>query len=316
MNPSKLIRLLRPYAKAVAPAALAVLAVLARWLVTGDWDAHQWDIALTGLLAATVSYFVPNAKIDELLVHPSARALDWLGQRPIPDHAPVLPDEDEGTLTANLEDTNALAENEGVLKPAPPDTTHPTEAALTTSRATAAGRAVMRAARAVSHTQHYVNVASQHGCRKGLAVVIITCARLRGVPISLGFALIHHESGFRKVFGHDPTIFVGAGLVTRAKFLAYRAKRIASGNRLMQGVGEGQLTWWATQDAADRRGGCWRAKANVDTSFITLGANIHRYGYALGVERYNGYGAAAVSYSRAVRAEAAWWHHELTKGLP
>jgi hypothetical protein len=316
MTLKRLIAAVRPYAKAVTPAALAVAVVVVRWAITGGWDAHQWDIAITGLAAATITYFVPNANLAALGIHPAAIAADWLGQRPVPDVAPILPDENEDTLHARLEQSaSTIGEQE--IRPLEPGQAEPPErtgpVAMTRSRVD--GLAVAASHAAVSHTRHYETVAGQHGCRKGLAVVIIECARRRGVAISLGFALINHESGFRKIFGHDPTIYVGAGLVTRVKYLAYRARRIASGNRLMQGVAEPQLTWWATQDAADARGGCWKAEAAIDTAFITLAANIHAHGYVVGIERYNGSGPAAVAYSHAVRAQAAWWHHELTEGL-
>ena len=50
--------------------------------------------------------------------------------------------------------------------------------------------------------------------------------------------MLQKESGGgSNVFGHDPTIFVGAGTVTRAKYLEYKRQRVASGNTLMQGVG-------------------------------------------------------------------------------
>lgn len=160
-------------------------------------------------------------------------------------------------------------------------------------------------------TRHYVEVAERHGCRPGLGRLIVRHARKFGVPISLGFALIDHESDFRKVFGHDPTIFSGAGEVTKPKYLDYRAQRRASGNRKMQGVGEGQLTWWETQDRADQHGGCWTADANVKVALMTLGALIKQFGYAKGIERYNGSGPAAVRYSREVRAEARVWHNRL-----
>jgi hypothetical protein len=160
-------------------------------------------------------------------------------------------------------------------------------------------------------TRHYVEVAERFGCRPGLGRLIVHHARKFGVPISLAFALIDHESDFRKVFGHDPTIFSGAGEVTKAKYLDYRAQRRASGNRKMQGVGEGQLTWWETQDRADRHGGCWTADANVKVALMTLAANIKRHGYPVGVARYNGSGADADRYSREVRAEARVWHDRL-----
>lgn len=160
--------------------------------------------------------------------------------------------------------------------------------------------------------ERYAKAMTHHGCRIGLGRIIVKWARVYGVPISLAFALFRHESGFRKVFGHDPTIFVGAGPVTRAKYLLYRKARRASGNTKMQGVGEGQLTWWATQDRADEMGGAWTAEANVRVALMTLGALIHQLGVAKGVERYNGSGPQAVAYSRAVRAEADLVHSWLS----
>jgi hypothetical protein len=159
---------------------------------------------------------------------------------------------------------------------------------------------------------HYVAVAARHGCRKGLARIIIKWARHYHVSISLAFALFEHESGFRKVFGHDPTIYAGAGLVTKLKFLAYRLARRRSGNRLMQGAGEGQLTWWQTQDLADTLGGTWTANANVRVSLGTLSARIRENGYVVGIERYNGSGPAAAAYSHTVRANADRWHNLLS----
>ncbi len=161
--------------------------------------------------------------------------------------------------------------------------------------------------------KRFIEIAGEHGCRPGLAEVIIVEARRRGIPVSLGFALIEHESGFRKVFGHDPTIFAGAGEVTRRKYEQYRTQRRKSGNRLMQGVGEAQLTWWETQDLADKLGGCWKAQPNVTVGFLTLAARIHEHGYVRGVARYNGSGPAAWRYSRRVRASAARWHRLLTE---
>ena len=140
-------------------------------------------------------------------------------------------------------------------------------------------------------------------------LIIIDEAQRAGIPISLGYALIETESGFRNVFGHDPTIFVGAGEVTKDKYLAYKRQR---GTRHMQGVGPAQLTWWATQDAADRLGGCWRPKYNIRVAFKTLADNIHTYGKVVGIERYNGTGPAAVRYSQIVRGRADKWHRILS----
>lgn len=159
--------------------------------------------------------------------------------------------------------------------------------------------------------KRYVKVARRRGCRPGLARLIIKWARFYGVPLSLAFAVFEHESAFRKVFGHDPTIFVGAGFVTRALSKAYLRARRASGNRLMQGVGEGQLTWWETQDLAEKLGGLHTANGNVRVAIMTLAARIHEYGEAEGVARYNGTGPAAATYSREVRAGGHEWHAAL-----
>lgn len=139
--------------------------------------------------------------------------------------------------------------------------------------------------------------------------IIEACIR-HSLPRSLGFALIQHESGFRNIFGHDPTRSVPARLmgraVTKARYLAYRVKRkLGLG---MQGVGPGQLTWWQTQDYADSKGGCWRFEVNVDVAIETLAARIREFGYVKGIERYNGSGAAAVLYSKVVRGINDQWH--------
>ena len=83
-------------------------------------------------------------------------------------------------------------------------------------------------------------------------------AQRAGLPLKLACAMLEKESaGGHNVFGHDPhTIFAGAGEVTEAKYREYKRKRVASGNKLMQGVGPCQLTWWSLQDAADAAGGC------------------------------------------------------------
>lgn len=152
----------------------------------------------------------------------------------------------------------------------------------------------------------------KHGARYSLRIILE--ARAAGIPISLGFALVEHESGFRNVFGHDPTIFVGGRdaktgriykTVTRGSYLEYKRQR---GTVHMQGVGPCQLTWWETQDAADKIGGCWRPGCNIRVAFRALAALISEHGYGLGIERYNGVGDAAVLYSKVVQKGADRWH--------
>ncbi|MGH2762587.1 MAG: peptidoglycan-binding protein, partial [Thermoleophilaceae bacterium] len=141
-------------------------------------------------------------------------------------------------------------------------------------------------------------------------------ARRAGLRVPLACALLEKESGGgRNVFGHDPTIFVGAGDVTRAKYAEYKRQRVASGNRKMQGVGPCQLTWWEFQDAADREGGCWRPEINMRVGFRHLVALIKQHGEADGARRYNGSGPAAEAYSRDLLAKARVWESRLS-GVP
>ena len=141
---------------------------------------------------------------------------------------------------------------------------------------------------------------------------VVEEARRAGLRLALACALLEKESGGgRNVFGHDPTIFVGAGEVTRAKYREYKKRRVASGNRQMQGVGPCQLTWWEFQDTADREGGCWRPEVNMRVGFRHLVALINQHGEADGARRYNGSGDAAEAYSRDLLAKAKIWDAKL-----
>ena len=153
-------------------------------------------------------------------------------------------------------------------------------------------------------------VANQYGANYALRIVL-ECRRAE-LPVSLGFALIEQESNFTNVFGHDPTIMAGAGPVTQTKYTLYKTRRQAGGNRMMQGVGPGQLTWWETQDLADQFGGCWRPECNIRVAVQTLAARIHDFGYVKGIARYNGSGPAAEAYSLSVRGRAQKWHARLS----
>jgi hypothetical protein len=141
-------------------------------------------------------------------------------------------------------------------------------------------------------------------------LAIIEEARRAGLPISLGFALIEQESGFRNVFGHDPTIFAGAGNVTKTKYLAYKRAR---GHTRMQGVGPAQLTWWEYQDSADRLGGCWVARNNIRVGFELLAALVDRHGEREGLAIYNG-GSRNPNhrYAQQVLDRRRKWHNLLT----
>jgi hypothetical protein len=51
---------LQPFLKAIAPAALTVVAVIVDWISQGKFDKQTAAIAITGLVSAIVTYFVPN----------------------------------------------------------------------------------------------------------------------------------------------------------------------------------------------------------------------------------------------------------------
>lgn len=138
---------------------------------------------------------------------------------------------------------------------------------------------------------------------------IIQQARKSGIPISLGFALIEQESEFKNVFGHDPTIYQGAGKVTKKKYLDYKTKR---GHTHMQGVGPAQLTWWEYQDEADKRGGAWVPKHNISFAFDHLASLIKSKGMREGIAAYNGSGPMAEKYADSVLAKQKKWHNILS----
>lgn len=130
-------------------------------------------------------------------------------------------------------------------------------------------------------------------------------AHAAGLDLSVGCAMLDQETGGgHNVFGHDPTICVGWGTVTRAKYAYYKLRR---GHTRMQGVGPTQLTWWSKQDRADSMGGCWQPRFNIRVGFQDLAASIRRYGLHAGVAAYNGSGPAAQRYADSVLHRAAYW---------
>ena len=135
---------------------------------------------------------------------------------------------------------------------------------------------------------------------------IIFEARRAGIKPSLGFALVEQESNFSNVFGHDPTIFIGAGQVTKEKYLRYKQAR---GHTRMQGVGPVQLTWWEFQDRADRLGGCWKPQHNIRVGFSLLADLVKVHGERKGLAIYNG-GSVRPNfvYADQVLARRKKWH--------
>ncbi len=156
----------------------------------------------------------------------------------------------------------------------------------------------------------YAKVAERFGIKNPRTT--LQEAKAAGIGPALALAMVEQESGNgSNVFGHDPTIFIGAGTVTERNYKQYRAARRASGNRLMQGVGPMQLTWWELQDAADREGGAWIPRYNLRVGFRRLAALRKANGKRLGIQRYNGSGPAAVRYMLSVLGKQAKWRLRL-----
>lgn len=153
----------------------------------------------------------------------------------------------------------------------------------------------------------YAAIAKRYGMHNAYATA--REARACNIGPALAYALVEQETGNgANIFGHDPTIYVGAGLVTKTKYLAYKRER---GTTRMQGVGPLQLTWWSTQDAADRLGGCWIPRCNLRVGFSTLESNIKRLGVRDGIKAYNGSGSAADRYASSVLLRRAKWQKRL-----
>jgi hypothetical protein len=146
-----------------------------------------------------------------------------------------------------------------------------------------------------------------HGA--AFALTIIREARRAGIPVSLAFALVEQESAFKNVFGHDPTIFVGAGTVTKAKVESYLKQR---GHTRMQGVGTTQLTWWEFQDEAQKLGGLWKPEIQMRVAFAHLARQMKDFGRRDGIRRYNGSGPAAEAYATSVLKRMDKWHDILS----
>jgi hypothetical protein len=148
-----------------------------------------------------------------------------------------------------------------------------------------------------------------------IASALLQAAHTTRLPLAAACALLEKESGFRHVFGHDPTRSIPVAWrgqrVTRAKYLVYRAARKRGLG--MQGVGPTQLTWFAFQDQADSLGGCWRLYPNLVVGFRHLRELTSTLGRERGAAAYNGIGDAAEAYGRDYVQKRAVWADRLAK---
>jgi hypothetical protein len=70
-----------------------------------------------------------------------------------------------------------------------------------------------------------------------MPIRMLAAGRKAAIPPSLAASVLMQEtSGGANIFGHDKTIFAGAGTVTRAKYQAYKKQRGPDGTGGMQGA--------------------------------------------------------------------------------
>jgi len=132
----------------------------------------------------------------------------------------------------------------------------------------------------------------------------IWAARRTGLELAVLCAVLEQESGGgANVFGHDPTIFAGAGRVTRSKYEAYKKARGTRGQGGMQGVGPMQLTYFSYQDEADKLGGCWKPRWNIQVGADILAEAVRRHGLWNALKAYNG----SAAYADKVNARVVKW---------
>lgn len=149
-----------------------------------------------------------------------------------------------------------------------------------------------------------VNKARKHGIVNPL--IAYQEAKRAGLSFPVACAVLMQESGGgHNVFGHDPTIYAGAGKVTKAKYLAYKNQR---GHTHMQGVGPMQLTWWSYQDRADSLGGCWNVRYNMRVGFELLASYIKKSGEWEAFKLYNG----TAAYANQVASRVKEWRKYLS----
>lgn len=145
-------------------------------------------------------------------------------------------------------------------------------------------------------------------------IITIDEAKREGVPLAVACAVLEQETGGgRNVFGHDPTIFIGAGTVTRAKYERYKKLRGPKGKGGMQGVGPMQLTWYSYQDEADKEGGCWLPRYNVRIGLRVLARHFRKHkDWHAAFKAYNG----SETYADQVDARVKKWKRLLAPEAP
>lgn len=161
--------------------------------------------------------------------------------------------------------------------------------------------------------QQRVQLIKAHGIQNAATCVEVEHQHFRPT-LARCLALLENESGGENIFGADPG---GTALprvwydtvVTEEKYRVYLHRR--NEGMTPNGVGPCQLTSAFLQDAADKKGGCWQVKPNMEVGFAFLHGLMLAHGPFGGFEAFNGSGPAAVAYAERAIARAELWERRL-----
>jgi soluble lytic murein transglycosylase-like protein len=154
--------------------------------------------------------------------------------------------------------------------------------------------------------------AKRHGAAFALRIVLE--ARRAGIPISLAFALVEQESGFRNVFGHDAGAWrPDDGRVT-AGAVRELLRRVKAGQP-SNGVGLTQLTWPPFIHQAGALGGAHIPKYQLRVGFTHLAGLLRHYHHtSTALSAYNAgdpNSRKGKHYAAQVLNRAKKWHFYL-----
>lgn len=155
--------------------------------------------------------------------------------------------------------------------------------------------------------------AKKAGAKGSLRIILE--ARRAGLPISLGFGLVDHETGgcFCNIFGCDHGAILCHKAVTKARVAELLAS-VAKGG-VSNGVGLTQLTYPPFIKRADAMpGGASKTTNQLRVGFADLAHLVHDHGERDGLAIYNAGRAdssAGRRYARTVLARAAHYHAAL-----
>jgi len=167
----------------------------------------------------------------------------------------------------------------------------------------------MNAVQMAHRNWQLASVAKKQGFKNSLRIVM-EARRTQKVGISLAFAVIEQETtNGANVYGHDdvPNRAPKGHLVTRRNWLNVYLpdRRRGMGS---QGAGPPQLTYFAFQDAADLKGGCWIPKHAIRVAFEHLDHLILIYGKRKALAVYNGGNNPDYHYADQVLEREDKWH--------